>query len=183
MTILTKLLTFDIRPKPAKRAGSNAYQAVAEAVGTLRQYQDIPYRFQKQWITGFLAMMVLISIVSGLYLNVASRTAITGREIQNLQRSITENKRTNADLQTQIAMLLSNESLQKRALDAGFEVLKIENLDYLVVPGYINQQGINMDTPNLAIEDIRLSPEFSESLFSWLASQIETASLPLGQEQ
>ena len=183
MTILTKLLTPDARPEPSKRTGSNAYQAVAEAVGTLRQYQDVPYRFQKQWITSFLAIMVLISIVSGLYLNVASRTAITGREIQSMQRSITENKRSNADLQTQIAMLLSNESLQKRAEDAGFVPLKVENLDYLVVPGFVSQKGVNMDSPAPVNEDIRMSPEFSESLFSWLATQIEAASKPLAQEQ
>ncbi|MGS7457358.1 hypothetical protein, partial [Mycobacterium tuberculosis] len=85
----------------AKNAGANAYQAVADAVGTLRQYQDVPVRFRRQWITAFLAAIVLLTIVAGLYLSVASRTAITGREIQGLQADIRSNQRVNADLETQ----------------------------------------------------------------------------------
>jgi cell division protein FtsL len=182
MTILTKLLTPDSRPDPAQKAGSHAYKAVAEAVGTLRQYQDVPLRLQRQWITAFLVVMVLVSTIAGLYLNIASRTAIAGREIQHLQRLITVNQRANADLQTQIAMLLSSDSLEERALAAGYVPLQGADLKYMVVPGYFPQKGISLVSPAAQTEDIRLSPEYSESLFSWLSRQIETASLPLAQE-
>jgi len=188
MTILTKLLSPGSRPTPARvqRAGisttPNTYQAIADAVGSLRQYQDIPLRLQRQWITAFMAIMVLVSIVAGLYLNVTSRTAIAGREIQHLQRLITDNQRTNADLETQIAMLLSSDSLEARAVAAGYVPLQNPDLDYLVVAGYYPQQGINMVSSPASSNDISMSPEYSESLFSWLTRQVEAASLPLAQD-
>lgn len=186
MTILTKLLTPSSRPasRPAasKRTGSNAYQAVAEAVGTLRKYQDVPVRFRRQWITAFLAGTILIGIVASLWLSVVSRAAITGREIQGLQSDITANQRTNADLETRIALLRSNESLQSRAIAAGYTILEKANLEYIVVPDYYPVQGVTLVVPSPAGEDVTTSPEYTESLFSWLGRQLDAASLPLAQD-
>ena len=182
MTILAKLTTPKSLPQPEAKPGSKTYQAVADAVGTLGRYQDIPLRFQKQWITAFLSLMVLVGIVGGLYLNIVSRTAITGREIQALQDDITAGQNDNADLQTQIATLLSNESLQARALAAGYVPLKGEDIDYIAVPGYFPQQDMTTVAPPIENTDLSLSPDFSESLSSWLTRQIENASLPLAQE-
>lgn len=182
MTILAKLTIQEPRPEPVKKPRAKTYQAVAEAVGTLRQYQDVPLRFQRQWISAFLTLMVLVGIIGGLYLNVVSRAAITGREIQSLQAEITVGQNDNADLQTHIATLLSNDSLQERAQAAGYAPIKGEDLEYLVVPGYFPQQYIPPATPPAENTDLSLSPDFSESLSSWLARQLETASLPLAQE-
>lgn len=183
MTILTKLLTPDERPARTKKASSKTYKAVADVVGTLRLYQDVPLHFQKQWITAFLAAMIVVSIIAGLYLNITSRTAIAGREIQFMQEEITTNQRTNADLQTKIALLLSSESLKSRAIASGYEPLNTTDLDYMTVPGYFPPQGIDLSAPIVQSEDISISPEYTESLFSWLARQIEAASLPLAQGQ
>jgi hypothetical protein len=183
MTILSKLLTPDARPASTQKASSKTYKAVADAVGTLRLYQDVPLRFQKQWITSFLAAMILVSIIAGLYLNITSRAAITGREIQFMQEEITTNRRTNADLQTKIALLLSSESLKSRAIESGYEPLKTTDLDYMTVPGYFPSQGIDLSAPIVQSEDISVSSDYTESLFSWLARQIEAASLPLAQGQ
>ena len=182
MTILAELKTPKPQPQPETKPGSKAYQAVAEAVGTLRQYQDIPLRFQKQWITAFLALMILVGTVGGWYLNVVSRTVIAGREIQTLQDDISVGQNTNADLQTQIATLLSNDSLQARALAAGYVPIKNEDIGYITVPGYFPQQDMTTVTPPTENTDLSLSSDFSESLSSWLTRQIETASLPLAQE-
>ncbi len=184
MTILTKLLAPGSRPDPtSKKKVSHTYKAVAEAVGNLRQYQDIPQRFQKQWITTFLPIVTVIGIVAGLYLNVVSRSAITGREIQNLQVLITANQRTNADLQTQIATLLSSDSLRSRAIADGYVFLNGPDLEYITVPGYFPQQALSLVSPVPQTGDIVLSPEYSESLLSWISRQIEAASQPLTQGQ
>lgn len=182
MTILTKLPTPNSRPASTNNTGTHAYQAVAGAVGTLRRYQDVPLRFRRKWITAFLAGIILVGIVASLYLSVASRTAITGREIQSLQNDITANQRVNADLETKIATLLSSEALESRANAAGYAPLEIANLDYLVVPGYYPVGGINMVKPSPASEDIISSPEYTESLISWIGQQLEAASLPLAQD-
>jgi hypothetical protein len=84
-------------------------------------------------------------------------------------------------LQTKIATLLSNGTLQERALAEGFVPFQRTDLEYLVVPGYFPSQGANMTTPVADPDVLSMSPEFSESLFSWIARQMETASAPLVQ--
>jgi hypothetical protein len=182
MTITAKLRTTGSHPEPTQNPGSKTYKAIADAVGTLRRYDDVPVRLQRQWITAFLAIMIVVSIVAGLYLNVSSRAAIAGREIQSMQRAITANQFVNADLQTKIATLLSSDSLQQRAVAAGYVPLQGTDVDYIVVPGYFPNPGAVLVTPPAETKDIRLSPDFSESLSSWFANQLELASMPLAQE-
>jgi hypothetical protein len=159
----------------------DAYHAVAEMAGGLSRYQDVPIRFQKQWITSFLTIVMALSLVAGLYLNVTARTAIAGREIQNLEVDIASNERFNADLQTQIAIQLSSNTLEQRALAAGFAHIERTEVEYLVVPGYFPPQGVKISAPAVAPDVLALSPEFSESLFGWVARQMENASSPLAQ--
>ena len=181
MTIIAKLIAPSSRPRKTRKPGLDAYHAIAEMAGGLGRYQDVPLRFQKQWISSFLTIVVLLGLVAGLYLNVTARAAIAGREIQNLEADIVINERTNADLQTNIATLLSNNTLEARALAEGFVPFERKDLEYLVVPGYFPSQGVNMimRVPNADV--LAMSPEFSESLFSWIARQMETASAPLAQ--
>jgi hypothetical protein len=152
MTIISKLIAPNARPRRTRKPGLNVYHAIAEMAGGL-----------------------------GRYLNVTSRTAIAGREIQNLEAEIIINERVNADLQTDIATLLSNNILEKRALADGFIPFETTDLEYLVVPGYFPSQGVNMITPAADTDVLAASPEYSESLFSWVARQMEAASAPLAQ--
>jgi hypothetical protein len=179
MTIIAKLITPSARPRKARKSGLNAYRAIVDVAGILGHYQDVPLRFQKQWISSFLAIVVMLSLVAGLYLNVTARAAIAGREIQNLEAGIVINERVNADLQTEIATLLSNNTLEGRALAAGFTHFQRTDLEYLVVPGYFPSQGVDMVSPVTNTDVLAMSPEFSESLLSWVARQVETASVPL----
>jgi cell division protein FtsL len=181
MTITAKLATPGSRPRTTRKPGLNAYRAIADVAGNLRFYQDVPLRFQKQWITSFLAIVLVLSVVSGVYLNVIARAAITGREIQNLEIEITAAERVNADLETDIATQLSNKKLENRALASGFTYLQQADIEYLVVPGYFPQQGVSMISPVSNTDVLVMPPEFSESLFSWIARQMETASMPLVQ--
>jgi hypothetical protein len=181
MTIIGKLITPHARPHKARKPALDAYRAIADMAGGLGRYQDVPLRFQKQWISSFLVIVVMLSLVAGLYLNVTARAAIAGREIQNLEAGIVINERVNADLQTEIATLLSNNTLEERALAAGFVPLQRADLEYLVVPGYFPSQGANMNMPAANPDVLAMSPEFSESLLSWIARQMETASVPLVQ--
>jgi hypothetical protein len=181
MTIISKLIAPSARPRKTRKRGLDAYHTIAEMAGGLGRYQDVPLRFQKQWISSFLTIVMALGLVAGLYLNVTARTAIAGREIQNLEAEIVINERVNADLQTDIATLLSNNTLEARALAAGFVHFEPADLEYLVVPGYFPSQAVNMVTPVAEVDVLAMSPEFSESLFSWIARQMETASVPLAQ--
>lgn len=184
MSLSAKPATSGERPRRtrhAMKAGFKPYQALADTASLLGHYQDVPVRLQKQWISSFLAIMVVVSLVAGLYLNVTARAAITGREIQTLEAEIVANERVNADLQTDLATLLSNDTLEARALALGYLPFKRVELAYLVVPGYFPTQGVNLAQPANDVDLMALSPEFSESLVGWLARQIESASVPLAQ--
>ncbi|GAB4493007.1 MAG: hypothetical protein Fur0016_29030 [Anaerolineales bacterium] len=183
MTILSRLLNPSARPVKVVRkqadTADNRYQAIAELAGTLRHHQEMPIRFQREWLAVFLVGVMLLGLVAGLYLNVSARAAITGREIQSLEAEIAANKRDNADLQTQIAVLLSNQSLSQRARALGFEPITRENVEYIVVPGYFPSHGINLVQPVDQTDLLATKPEYSESLFEWLGRQMEAASRPL----
>jgi len=183
MTLLNRLLNPSARPvrvlcKKAEKP-NGPYQAIAEMAGTLRHHQEMPIRFQREWLAAFLAGVMLLGLVAGLYLNVTARAAITGREIQSLEVEIAANKRDNADLQTRIAILLSNQSLSQRARALGFEPVKREDVEYVVVPGYFPPQGFSLVQPAAETDLLATKPEYTESLFEWLGRQMETASRPL----
>lgn len=183
MTLLHRLLRPSARPLRLVRQKSeppaSAYQAVAEVVGTLRQHQAMPIRFQHEWLAAFLALVMMAGLVAGLYLNVTARTAITGREIQTLEAEIAANKRDNADLQTHIAALLSSQALSQRARSLGFEPVQREEVEYIVVPGYFPPQGVTFVQPAAETDLLAARPEYNESLFEWLGRQLEAASRPL----
>jgi len=187
MTIIGKLLNPGSRPRPTRKHPSKLLSAFSGSVagalagvdGNLRRYQNYHLRFQKEWVTIFLAGLVILVIIAGLSLNISARRAITGREIQSLQENITTNERVNSDLRTNIAELLSSKSLQQRAEADGFVPVENTDLNYLAVPGYFSNQGVNLASQAPQADDNEIPAEYSESLFTWIAHQLETASLPL----
>ncbi len=161
----------------------HAYQSIASMAGTLRAVRENKLRLQGQWITVFLAGVVFVSMLAGLYLDVTARAAIAGREVQSLELQITANERINADLQTQIASLLSNQVMEQRARAMGFEELKIGEVQYLVIPGYFPETGIRFISPQPEGDLIAASPEFKQSLFEWVGEQMRAAATPLTDVQ
>jgi cell division protein FtsL len=142
--------------------------------------KQAPWRIQRQWIGLFLLGFVAIAMVAGIYLNVTARTAVSGREIQNLQTGISANLRTNSDLETQLASLTSAQAMQRRALALGFEPVRPEDITYVVVPGYVPDRTVDLSNPQ-AEQTVRpiLLPEYSESLFDWFTRTL-AADLPAG---
>jgi hypothetical protein len=181
MTLIGRLLNPSARPRAVRKQESpeSPYQAIAELAGSLRYHQTMPLRFQREWLAMFLVGVMLLGLVAGLYLNVTSRAAIAGREIQGMEVNIAANQRINADLETQIAVLLSNTVLADRAKALGYEPVTRDSIEYMVVPGYFPQQGLSLVQPVAATDLMAVSPEYTESLFDWLGRQLESASKPL----
>ncbi len=182
MTIIGKLINPTAHPRRSahrKTSVPHTFEAVSEAVGTLRAYRDAPWQLQRQWVITFIVGVVIVAVVSGLYLNVTARAAIAGREIQNLEVTITNNEHVNADLQIQIASELSNTVLEQRAQALGYQPVQESDIEYMVVPGYFPQQSIDMSQPVAQSSLLTDSPEFSTSLIDWFSQQMQAASLPL----
>lgn len=185
MTILSRIFSpTPRRPEPATRQGKFDWLSIFSKVAdALHNYQDIPRRSQKLWLTTLVGSLLLIGGISAIYLNLTTRAAIAGREIQDLEESITIAKRMNADLQTKISGTLSKISLEDRAVAAGFEPVTRDNVAYLVVAGYFPEQQpaiqVTAEEPGLQI----IPEEYTETLFTWLARQLKAASTPLAQTQ
>ncbi len=84
-------------------------------------YSQAPWRKQLQFIGLFSLILVFVALIAGIYLNVSAQTASTGRDIQYMKGQIETLDREIEDMQSQIALLLSDHVMEKRAQSMGFE--------------------------------------------------------------
>jgi hypothetical protein len=157
-------------------------------------YSQAPWRIKIRRLGTFLLIVVSIAIVAGIYLTITARAATTGREIQTMQirlielqsvsysslegeeeaLPIEELKQVIASLESQLAYITSYDVMEQRARDLGFDTVSPDDILYIEVQGYVDQQPAHMAPPPapVARSPIIESPEFKESLVDWLKSQI-----------
>ncbi len=136
-------------------------------------YKQAPWRIQRQWIGTSLAIMLVMTMVSSLYLYVTSQAAITGREIQSLNAETISVQHGNADLQTKLASLTSNNAMETRAKALGYQPVDPTQVDYVVVPGYVAPKpAILASAPSLRPSSPSVPPEYTESLIDWLDQRL-----------
>jgi cell division protein FtsL len=151
----------------------------ADAARLVSAARESGLRFQRQWVVSFIATIGMLALLAALYLNVTASTSISGRQIQNLQVAITTNEQINADLETQIATLMSNTVLQQRAQVMGFQPVDPVQLEYMLVPGYFPPQPVTMVSSATPTGALVNAPEYNETLIDWISKQVESASIPL----
>jgi cell division protein FtsL len=180
MTIIGKLIAPRSRKPPtAGPEGVRTYRA--EAVRLVAVARESGLRFQRQWVISFVAVVGMLALLAALYLNVTASASIAGRQIQNLEVDIVTNEQVNADLETQIATLMSDSVLEQRAQMMGFVPVDRTKLEYIVVPGYFSSQPVSMVSSTVPAEMLSSSPEFNETLIDWISEQLAAASLPLSE--
>jgi hypothetical protein len=137
-------------------------------------YRMAPWRIQRQWIVNFLLSVIGLAMVAGLYLDVTAQAAIAGREIQSLAQQTSVVQQDSADLQTQLAMLTSASAMEKRALDLGYRTVETDEMEYLVVPGYVHPQpDILAIIPQPGLSAPTIAPEYNQSLLDWLDEELQ----------
>ena len=146
---------------------------VTEMVHKVRQ---APWRVQRQWLGLFLLALVGAAMVAGLYLNITSRAALAGREIQLLEGEIAENERINADLETRLAESTSTEVMRARALALGFRPARPEDVTYVIVPGYQPPAPVDLSSEAAQPVASQLRPEYTQSLFDWFTERLLVSS-------
>jgi len=158
-------------------------QKVDETIHTTRTkmdhlvlaYKEAPWRTQRKWIGLFLVGTIAVGMVAGIYLNVTSKAALAGREIQELEADISDTQRNNADLETELAELLSTENLLARAEEVGFVPASPEEVVFMSIPGYFPPAPAVMSASNVSRHSAALDPRFSQSLFGWFDDQMQKA--------
>lgn len=138
-------------------------------------YRQAPWRVQRQWIGAFLLCVLGAAMIAALYLDVTAQAAIAGRQIQDLAIQMTTVQDASADMQTKLAELTSNESMEKRAADLGFQAVTADQVQYLVVPGYAAPRPALLTiAPSLRPSAPSIPPEYTESLIDWLNLNLRT---------
>lgn len=137
-------------------------------------YRQAPWRVQRQWAGAFLLGVLALAMISALYLDVTSQTAILGREIQTLQTDTAELQHGNADLQTRLATLLSTKNMEARALALGYRPAEAGEIHYLVVPGYVRSNGVSLAVSQPQTGTPSTPPEYTQSLLEWVSEYLQS---------
>ena len=158
----------------------NAMENVTQIVHKVRQAN---WRVQRQWIGLFLLGLVAVSMVAGIYLNITVRATLAGREIQQIQSKLIDDRQANSNLESQLAGLTSMESMQQRAQAMGFHSVDLGDITYVEVPGYVPQSSVNMSDPGIAnqVQKPVLLPDYTESLFDWITRKLAVSASTGGQ--
>lgn len=147
------------------------HQPVREFV---HAYRVAPWRIQRQWLGNALLAVAFFAMVAALYLDVTSRAAIAGREIQDLTFQTNAVEHTNADLQTQLAALTSASVMEQRAIALGYAPMETGAMEYLIVPGYTHSQPLILSAaPQPVAAAPGITPEFKQSLLDWLDQKVQ----------
>ncbi|MCF6277299.1 MAG: hypothetical protein L3J16_00905 [Anaerolineales bacterium] len=141
-----------------------------------RTYQQASWRTRRQTVGAFLVGLVCVSMVGALYLSVTSQAAILGREIRDLEREISINKQTNADLNTKLAGLLSSDAIAERSRKLGFRRADASETYYMVVSGYDGALPVSLTgATNDASDFSNLPAAYTQSLFDWISERMRGA--------
>lgn len=146
-----------------------------QATQIIHAYKQAPWRIQRQWIGAFLLVLICAAMVAALYLDVTARTAVAGREIQELRVELTNIQRENADLETQLADLTSTAIMQRRAVQLGYRPVKPGELDYVAVSGFVTPEPDILLAAEDAAPHVDTRPvEYTQSLLEWFDDRVKS---------
>jgi hypothetical protein len=93
-------------------------------------------------------------------------------------------RRNIEDMETQLAFMLSNAEMEKRADELGFYPVESDEIFYILVPGYTDsKQVILAEPPGTSFSSSpTISPEYTQSLLDWLSERVFYPASPLVKE-
>lgn len=139
-----------------------------------RAYRQAPWRTQRQIIGLSLAALIVLSLPAALYLDVTAKSALLGRQIQQLEAEILFNRQMNAHLESRIAEMLSTDQMRRRAVALGYRTLQAEDVEYLPVAGYRPVRAVSLaDEPAPKLNAPVIPMEYTQSLLDWFAQRLQ----------
>jgi len=155
----------------------------------IQAYKQAPWRIQLQWIGLFLLGLVLVSAITGVYLNISAQAATAGRKIQLLETNVDEINNEISVLTTELANAKSAEIMLSKAEKLGFKLIDPQQAVYLKIPGYAPQDNLVLAPPrvNIISEAPILRPSYKTSIWDWFVEKIwqttGVSTQPLGEVQ
>ena len=139
-----------------------------QATQLIHAYRQAPWRVQRQWVGAFLLLVIGAAMVAALYLDVTARSAVAGREIQEMRFEIATIQRSNADLETKLAKLTSTAEMERRAIELGYRPVQPGELDYVAVPGFVTPEpAILLAAADIVAHEQAVPYEYTQSLIEW----------------
>lgn len=154
-----------------KRVGYNGSMLEsANRSSQLRPPNKAEQRERQQFIA-VLVLFVAVSIIIGaLYLVQATTNVTNARDIQALRERRDRLQRENEALRAENAQLYSVPSLFSRASTLGFVTAAPEDIQYIVVEGYIYNQPAPTLTPVLMTPTPQV---YDDNFAGWLRRQLD----------
>lgn len=137
----------------------------------LRAFREAPWRTQTQAVAVVSISLLVIAIIGGFYLAVASRAATAGRDLQELEVTKTQLIQANGELLAELAALRSVTRLAARAEALGFVAATSEQIDYLKVAevSYLAETV----APPRAVAPAEAPPSALAQVADWLAQVLQ----------
>lgn len=123
-------------------------QNVYHPSALLRAFRQAPWRQQTQVMAALSVGLMILLVVGGLYLAVASRAANAGRDLQRLEAAKANLLIENDRLRAQLAELRTMNRMAARALELGFIPAGPEQVEYVAVPNYPHQSSLAVEAPD-----------------------------------
>jgi hypothetical protein len=102
-----------------------------------------------------------------IYLAETSRAAVTGRHVQQLRRQVEIIGYENDLIHANNAYLESASLLMDKAGQLGYVPLKLDQIEYLVVPGFDYEQDENRTADSDDHNSANLTSYYDENLTDW----------------
>lgn len=147
----------------------------------IQAYRQAPWRRQVQWIGLFLAAVIFVAVVAGVYLSVTARAAAYGRNIQDSRAEMDILEKEIENLEIQLASLTSVEMMEARAVELGFRPVQKNQMVYLTVSSYGGRPLANQSVAaEKSAQKAALPPEFTLSLIEWLQMTVRNWAIKYG---
>jgi hypothetical protein len=136
-----------------------------------RAFKQAPWRTQTQAVAASSVTLLVVMVLGGLYLAVASRAAAAGRDLQGLEVRKAALTLENEELRAELAELRSVTRLVERAQALGFQPAQPGQIEYLAVDHY--PHAAQTSAPPRAAELPPMPQNSLAQLSDWLASMLQ----------
>ena len=133
-------------------------------------YQQAPWRIQVQRLRTFLLLILVFTLVTGMYLYISAQAAVAGLNIQQGEDRRDVLMRDIASLNIELGKLNSVANMEERAIKAGYKPVPPDKGMYVMVPGYSGRPQVNLAPPPGpdSLPEATLKPEYTQSLWELL---------------
>jgi hypothetical protein len=137
----------------------------------LRAFKQAPWRTQTQAVAAWSVILLVVMVLGGLYLTVASRAAAAGRDLQSLEIRKAALALENDELRAELAELRSVNRMVERSLALGFQPAQPGQIEYLSVANY--PHVVQTAPPPRAAEVAPMPENTLAQLSDWLAGVLQ----------